>query len=371
MAKPKYVIIYFFAFEFVGFVKEQLRITSVYNPRVIWIRGERPVLNNKKSRFKQEITVPPKCDLNNIHAKFQNSILTIKIPKDVPPKLLTSDEELQTIPEKTPSSTSKAPADQPPKPTLTNQTERQKVDQKTISDQQQAQKSKEEETVQKAKAGAKSDKVSSSKQETPSTSKVPEQPKPRTVQDSSVLPKHTPITVGSDKQKDEKSSIVSSIAQKPSPDLPQIQKEPHEVVVQKPMTEPNFQTVDEKLGEAKADEKGKAIERTLQEEKEREYEKGKESSVSADHQKGEEINNKESGGLIEEKPKEKCEWATKYTLGMKNVNETAKEALNNVPKTVNDEEMQLLVNVGVAALVLVGFGVYISSSFGTSGQNHK
>lgn len=332
---------------------------------MVRIRGERPILSNKRSRFNQEITVPEMCDLNKIHSKFQNGILTIIIPKDVPPKLLTPEEVSKTIQKTTPTITSKATADQP-----TKQTERQKVDQKTTSDQTKVHMGKENETVQNAKIEPKSKKAEDRdplKQEIPSTSKAPELPKLQKVQDNSVSTKPMLIKVGADKQKDEKSAIVSSIAQKPSADQLKIQTAGREEADQKGMTEPNSQKVDEKkLRKVKE----KAVEKNLFNEKEREDQRVKESSISADHEKvvpkikeDKETITKKIDGFTVEKPKEEYD-ITKFMMGIENVKGSAKEAVKNVLKGVNNEERQLLVNVLAAVLVLVGFGAYVSYSFG-------
>ncbi|KAK9901760.1 hypothetical protein M0R45_002031 [Rubus argutus] len=62
-----------------GFLKEQVRITFVHSPApgVVRVHGQRPLGNNKWSRFDQTFPLPQNCDSSKIHGKFHNGILTI------------------------------------------------------------------------------------------------------------------------------------------------------------------------------------------------------------------------------------------------------------------------------------------------------
>ncbi|KAM2028682.1 hypothetical protein ACFXTI_040154 [Malus domestica] len=66
-----------------GFVKEQAKIKFMQNPSVIRVYGQRPLGDNKWSRFNQTFPVQQNCDASKIHGKFSNGILTITIPKKV------------------------------------------------------------------------------------------------------------------------------------------------------------------------------------------------------------------------------------------------------------------------------------------------
>jgi len=45
------------------------------------INGERQILENKRRRFSREFSIPPYCDTNDVSAKFEGGVLTIKFPK--------------------------------------------------------------------------------------------------------------------------------------------------------------------------------------------------------------------------------------------------------------------------------------------------
>lgn len=332
-----------------------MTITSLSYSRVIRIKGERALGNNKVSRFNQEIPVPPNFEIEKIQARFQNGILTITMPKIVPPKPTIREQVAKTIPETTPS-ISKAPADQPPKD-CTTEAEKQKI----------AQKGEEEEAVEKTKTESKSQKDEdniSSKQYIPTTSKAPEKPQSQKVQESITLTKPT-ITAVAENQKDDKSVTYQPM-----------QEKVQEAAVQKTMTEPEAKKADEKkIGELK--ETGKVVDRTLQKEMtEKELKKLKESILADEKvvqkvaEKVKETISKKIDGSAEEKPKEE-HLTAKYMTGIKNVKDKAKEAVNNVLKKANDEDMQLWVNVGAAVLVIVAFGAYASYSYRSSGQSKK
>ncbi|BAT80946.1 hypothetical protein LR48_Vigan07g043500 [Vigna angularis] len=63
-----------------GFTKEQLRIQVTSTP-LLRINGERQILENKRRRFSREFSIPPYCDTNDVSAKFEGGVLTIRFPK--------------------------------------------------------------------------------------------------------------------------------------------------------------------------------------------------------------------------------------------------------------------------------------------------
>ncbi|QCE01499.1 HSP20 family protein [Vigna unguiculata] len=63
-----------------GFTKEQLRVQVTSAP-MLRINGERQILENKRRRFSREFSIPPYCDTNDVSAKFEGGVLTIKFPK--------------------------------------------------------------------------------------------------------------------------------------------------------------------------------------------------------------------------------------------------------------------------------------------------
>ncbi|KAJ4835326.1 hypothetical protein Tsubulata_012790 [Turnera subulata] len=63
-----------------GFRKEQLRV-QLNSLGIIIITGERPLEENKWSRFSKEIKASKNCKVNEIHAKLSGGILYIVMPK--------------------------------------------------------------------------------------------------------------------------------------------------------------------------------------------------------------------------------------------------------------------------------------------------
>ncbi|XP_020213787.1 inactive protein RESTRICTED TEV MOVEMENT 2 [Cajanus cajan] len=67
-----------------GFTKEQLRVQVTSTP-VLRINGERQIFENKRRRFSKEFSIPPYCDTNDVNAKFEGGVLSIKFPKLITP----------------------------------------------------------------------------------------------------------------------------------------------------------------------------------------------------------------------------------------------------------------------------------------------
>ncbi|KAK4424753.1 Inactive protein RESTRICTED TEV MOVEMENT 2 [Sesamum alatum] len=90
-----------------GFMKEQIRV-STEGRNSIRVQGERLVAGNKWSRFREEYQVPENGEMNSVRAKYQGGVLNITIPKKefdkaqetLPPKPNTTDTQKQPIPQK-------------------------------------------------------------------------------------------------------------------------------------------------------------------------------------------------------------------------------------------------------------------------------
>ncbi|KAK7372642.1 hypothetical protein VNO80_06029 [Phaseolus coccineus] len=63
-----------------GFTKEQMKVQVTSTP-ALRINGERQIIENKRRRFGIEFSIPPYCDTNDVSAKFEGGVLTIKFPK--------------------------------------------------------------------------------------------------------------------------------------------------------------------------------------------------------------------------------------------------------------------------------------------------
>ncbi|XVF69325.1 hypothetical protein PTKIN_Ptkin11bG0071700 [Pterospermum kingtungense] len=75
-----------------GFRKQQLKI-QLTSGGVLKISGERPLGNNKFSRFHKEVTVPSNCEHGQVSAKFEGGVLRIQLPKLITPAKKHEDRE--------------------------------------------------------------------------------------------------------------------------------------------------------------------------------------------------------------------------------------------------------------------------------------
>ncbi|KAJ4979248.1 hypothetical protein NE237_010028 [Protea cynaroides] len=67
-----------------GFKKDQLKIKINYLGNMK-ITGERPLEENKWSRFHMDFRIPKDCNVNEIHGKFAGEILYVRMPKKLTP----------------------------------------------------------------------------------------------------------------------------------------------------------------------------------------------------------------------------------------------------------------------------------------------
>ncbi|XP_031247406.1 protein RESTRICTED TEV MOVEMENT 2-like [Pistacia vera] len=85
------------------FQKEQLNITCVRASHIIRIKGEQQIASNKWRRFNQSYTVPQNCNLSKTLAKWQNSVLTIITPKEnVTPLVVAAAKDQEKTPKEAP-----------------------------------------------------------------------------------------------------------------------------------------------------------------------------------------------------------------------------------------------------------------------------
>ncbi|XP_027368546.1 inactive protein RESTRICTED TEV MOVEMENT 2-like [Abrus precatorius] len=84
-----------------GFTKEQLRVQVTSTP-VLRINGERRIIENTWRRFAKEFSIPSHCDNNEVSAKYERGILTIKFPKLISPVKPLPQEATNTPQKETP-----------------------------------------------------------------------------------------------------------------------------------------------------------------------------------------------------------------------------------------------------------------------------
>ncbi|XP_062091654.1 inactive protein RESTRICTED TEV MOVEMENT 2 [Humulus lupulus] len=375
-----------------GFVKEQLKIT--YEDGKIRVQGQRPLSNNKRSRFNQLLPLPENCKESKIHAKFHNGVLTITMPKEVlqktsnmspsekkppPAEKKTQANINDTTPSKT-TDTKETPSTSAPTrkaavaaevraqmdqkknlPTATNDINAEKISQKTSAAEKKAEKGQEGVPQTVATTADKDDKqriekkmggVLSPQKETVETKKqkdiqeeiIPEQ----RVIDSEI---REVALVDSQKRTREESSLKGR--------------------------EENQKKANENLG--KTVKSAKVADRGLEKETESTKE-AKELSgplagvvnVSKILDDGKEAFQKlVSDTANKEKSKEEDGRSTNENkMGVKYMAETAKQTVTNVVKRLNDDDGQLLINIGAAVLVIVALGAYVTYSYGSS-TKHK
>ncbi|XP_010452391.1 PREDICTED: protein RESTRICTED TEV MOVEMENT 2-like [Camelina sativa] len=79
-----------------GFAKEQVKVTYVHTTKMIRVTGERPLADRRWSRFNEVFTVPQNCLVDKIHGSFKNNVLTITLPKETITKVANLPEASKT-----------------------------------------------------------------------------------------------------------------------------------------------------------------------------------------------------------------------------------------------------------------------------------
>lgn len=89
----------FFFYVYIGFRKEHLRV-QVSKRGNLLITGERPLDDNRWSRFRKEIKPSKDCKTNEIRAKLAGGILHVALPKQTPStsKILSSSRNTDESP---------------------------------------------------------------------------------------------------------------------------------------------------------------------------------------------------------------------------------------------------------------------------------
>ncbi|PQP94951.1 inactive protein RESTRICTED TEV MOVEMENT 2 isoform X1 [Prunus yedoensis var. nudiflora] len=394
-----------------GFVKEQVRITFAAAPGVIKVDGQRPLGNNKWSRFNQTFPIQENCDVSKIHGKFNNQILTITIPKlgitKVGPKEAAKpSQQAPPTASKTPTASASAAEAKPQKlqedlipskPSLTATA----GPQKSSSSEPKAQKG--QEVISQEATSAAQDEEQRDKRSAPPAAGPQEaaaEPKaqnstfsardeqerddkngghplglPKIVAETEVhkdkdeaLPKANPA-IQNEKQRDEKRVITLTSPERGISE-PKSQKGKDEIPpkrIDEKRVEFTVEHVDRK---DQSEAKGKPTEP-------KNAERVAETSLQKEREANE--RSKEAGAVpkISEKAKRKSkssgsavdrEKRTEEDSIAANVMAAAKEGMRNLGKGVNNEEKQMLINMGAAVLVLLALGASVSYSLWSSGK---
>ncbi|PON59156.1 Small heat shock protein HSP [Trema orientale] len=384
-----------------GFMKEQLRITTEHGNN-IRVHGQRPLLNNRWSRFNQLLSVPENCDVNKIHAKFHNGTLTITMPKEalktesiIPPKEekpaeKTTQGSIKNItPPKTTDTKVPPPSSSDPNwkaaaaaelraqkgqentlPSAAKDVSAEKVSQKTATAEKVAEKGQEGVPQIVTSTAEKDEKQRVEEKIGPALSPREGIVEPKEQKD------HQEETLPRKRKIDTETREVALVDSEKHTSEPKSQKGQEEISSEK--REDNRTTANEKPGEsAKAE---KVVSKSSEKKKES-TQKAKESSealagvvnVSKILDEGKEALQKlVSGAANEEKSKEEDGSSTNGNkLGVKFIAETAKQTVTNAMRRLNEEDRQMLMNIGAAVLVIVALGAYISYSFGSSSKTEN
>ncbi|KAI6676676.1 hypothetical protein NL676_037472 [Syzygium grande] len=123
-----------------GFAKKQIKVTYNERPRTVKVHGERPLGPDKFSRFSKKFHVPENCKPGEIRGKFKNGTLVLTLPKktvtqvppkEAPPQVRTQKQSLST--EKEPKSPKVGQQSVPPKTTSSDDIGKKKSDDKTVA----------------------------------------------------------------------------------------------------------------------------------------------------------------------------------------------------------------------------------------------
>ncbi|VVA28323.1 PREDICTED: inactive RESTRICTED TEV [Prunus dulcis] len=363
-----------------GFVKEQVRITFAASPGVIKVDGQRPLGNNKWSRFNQTFPIQENCDVSKIHGKFNNQILTITIPKlgitQVGPKEAAKPSQ-QALPtsSKTPTASAAEPKPQklpedliPSKPGLTATAGPQKIS----SSEPKAQKG--QEVISQAATSAAQDEKQRDKRSAPPAAGP---------QEAAAEPKaqNSTFSARDEKERDDKNgghplglpkSVAETKVHKDKDEaltkaISAIQNEKQRdekrvIPLTSPeggISEPKSQRGNGKPAEPKNAER--VAETSLQKEREA-NERSKEAGAVPKILEKAKRKSKSSGSAVDREKR------TEEDSIAANVMAAAKKGMRNLGEGVNDEEKQMLINMGAAVLVLLALGASASYSLWSSGK---
>ncbi|XP_050281092.1 inactive protein RESTRICTED TEV MOVEMENT 2-like [Quercus robur] len=321
-----------------GFVEKRIKFIYLNNARMVRVHGERPLGDNKWSRFNETFPVPENCDVDQIHGKFYQGILTITMPKQVIAKAGPSKEQAKA--------TQKAP--HPPKSSA--ETEPQKVQEvippkptsSTWDEKQREKKASIESKVQKVVEDVPPKATSTAKDSKEREVKIGQSESPEKAQKGQDV---TPpkATSSSDTKRQMKEKNVELRDYK---------------IVEKKHFEWNGAKENEKGVEKNMVIKGKESGETSAK-----LEMGESSTASKVSVEKEKKRKEIYGGGNKEEPESNGVYHDAEEEGFKGVTVSAMKRVKNLTKRVNEDERQMLVNIGAAVLVIFALGAYVSYSY--------
>ncbi|XP_030542593.1 inactive protein RESTRICTED TEV MOVEMENT 2-like [Rhodamnia argentea] len=316
-----------------GFVKEQIKVTYDERPRTVKVRGERPLGTNKFSRFSKDFSIPENCKPGEIRGKFERGTLVLTLPKQTitpvppeeapPPKVRTQKQSLST--EREPKSPKAGQQNVPPMTTSSGNIGKTKIDDKVVAgakeavDQAKHQKGQEDPPP----------KATSSKASDPTPQKAsrvePQGAASNVMSDRAAYGVGEGLAVGA-KEKGDRPTVESQTTKKPKDQQ------------QTPRDKPN-KTSSQNEDDAQ---RNGVIE------------------VSRKNNTGAGLDDDRTRNLGIPKA-----ISGKKVIETENLVGAAKRAVKGLTTGLN-EDRQLVVNVGVAIVVIVALGAYLSYKYGSS-----
>lgn len=354
-----------------------MKITTEHRNN-IRVHGQRPLMNNRWSRFNLLLPVPENCDTSKIHAKLHNGSLTITMPKEVP-KTTSIPPEVEkpagkaTQADINKSAPLKASESKVVPPSSSDQSNQQQA---VAAAEQREQKGQEQPTdagnvktafKEKVEKEGTPQTITSSTAEKDEKQRDGKMAQPLSPRKGLVDPKRQKGTVEEEtsaKQReigDEKRAVALADPQKYTSE-PKSKRGKEDTSLEQRDDE-TIKSANERRDEP--EKAAKVVERSLEKEKEI-TRKGKESlgvpaevsTISKIVDDGKKAP-KEGNGEIS-------------TNGNKHrIAETAKRSVTNAVRKLKDGDRQLLINIGAAVLVIVAVGAYVSYSFRSSTKRGK
>ncbi|KAI4332822.1 hypothetical protein L6164_017699 [Bauhinia variegata] len=320
-----------------GFIKERVRITYVNSSKTVRVTGEKPIGGNKWSRFNKEFPVLEDCEVEKLQGKFDKGILTITMPKKIPPQ----DAQKSPSPSK--------------------------------------------ELVPEARKPEKAQEMLPPKSAT--DNKVEEPADKKSVDQLSALlngttNKQRPISDIDQQKATEEKGLRALIPLEPKRESkPQKGKEETE---QKPtlMADARKQIDGRKNGQEQIEPKPTLVDSTRKvtgeqplkgtekERKEKYYEYPAKVAGPYSPPKSSEKEKETTGKAANDEGKQEEDMLDSVGKGIKDVSAAATMAVTKITEgTLKDEEKNLLVNMGAAVMVIAALGVYVSYKFVSSGKS--